>query len=453
MNMRILPAFILSLLSMTAWSQSPEPKIEPGKIMDTVACRKTPKQTYALYLPRDYSGDHPIGVIFFYDPGARGVVPLGRYRELAERYHLILVSSNQSHNGPFTLPIDAEAALLPDVKERFAINSDRMFISGFSGGARASVFLTSRNPVYAGVIACGTPFNPDDRLTPKEPVPIVEIIGNQDMNFAGAFAMKSYREQIRYPQTLILFEGPHQWPPVNVYDHALYLLLCLKGLGAPDQRHNEQIFRSLVKQQLDSTDAYHAYVNMSGSSLQGVRREFLDSLETAVKSNPGFKEQQSSFPGLLREEETIRDEFYLRFALLRGATADSAFREGEWKNFIARQNRRAQAKDRQESLMGQRVLAWMRGNCFEEYSAQFRNKDYFHATLNARLMTLLENSFRNQLALARTYAAREMKREAIQSLKKSVALGLTDRRLLENDRYFQSIKEDKAFQAILLKLK
>ena len=57
-------------------------------------------QSYALYLPSAYSGDRRWPIIYCFDPGARGPVPVRLFRA-AEKYGYILVCSNNSHNGPW----------------------------------------------------------------------------------------------------------------------------------------------------------------------------------------------------------------------------------------------------------------------------------------------------------------------------------------------------------------
>ncbi|MCX6953802.1 MAG: hypothetical protein NTV51_16760, partial [Verrucomicrobia bacterium] len=43
-----------------------------GRILGTVSCARDPAQTYALYVPSNYTPDKKWPVIFCFDPGARG---------------------------------------------------------------------------------------------------------------------------------------------------------------------------------------------------------------------------------------------------------------------------------------------------------------------------------------------------------------------------------------------
>src|SRR5512140_3935066 len=72
-----------------------------GTIVEKVACLKQPAQTYALYLPSTYDPQIPRPILYCFDPGARGRVPVELFKEPAEKLSYIVVGSNNSRNGPW----------------------------------------------------------------------------------------------------------------------------------------------------------------------------------------------------------------------------------------------------------------------------------------------------------------------------------------------------------------
>jgi hypothetical protein len=382
-------------------------------------------------------------------------VPVTAYRSLAEKFECILICSNNSRNGPVRTTVEAEEAVVQDVMERFAVASDQLFISGFSGGARASAHLSQQRRIYAGIIACGAAFVPNDRLTQKDSTPFAEIVGNEDMNFSEALETKQYLETINYPHFLFIFEGVHEWPPAAVYDMAIFWQLAQlhkrTRLGISDAliRDNENKLRSLVRQEIDSGDVYLAYLNLTQAILFSKSSPSLDSLQQQLRSNPLLTAQQNEFYKLLKKEEEARQQCSVQFSLLQGASADSAFKETYWKSLIDRQNKLIKSKSRQEALTGKRMEGWMRMASYEQYRSQFQAADYLHATLTARVYAILVNDYPSYLMLARAYAAREMRKQALKSLKRSVDLGLKQRKAIENDKFFIILRDDKAYQDIL----
>src|SRR6185503_18751108 len=70
-----------------------------GQIIDRVVCAADSSQSYALYVPARYTPSRVWPVIFAFDPGARGRIPVERYQAAAERYGFVVVGSNNSRNG------------------------------------------------------------------------------------------------------------------------------------------------------------------------------------------------------------------------------------------------------------------------------------------------------------------------------------------------------------------
>ena len=89
---------------------------------------------------------------------ARGAVPVARFKDAAEKYGYIVVGSNNSRNGPQPLS-EIVSDLWADTHARFSIDDQRVYLAGFSGGARVAIsvafWLKDR---VAGVIACGGGF-------------------------------------------------------------------------------------------------------------------------------------------------------------------------------------------------------------------------------------------------------------------------------------------------------
>jgi hypothetical protein len=59
---------------------------------------------------------------YAFDPGARGKLPVERFKEAAEKYGWILAGSNNSRNGPLQPSAEAWRALWQDTHDRFAID-------------------------------------------------------------------------------------------------------------------------------------------------------------------------------------------------------------------------------------------------------------------------------------------------------------------------------------------
>jgi poly(3-hydroxybutyrate) depolymerase len=161
----LILGFVLILapsLTFSADAQTgaaPSESLPKGQIIDKVVCTKSPEQSYALYLPSTYDAARKWPILYAFDPGARGKLPVAQFKDAAEKYGWIVVGSNNSRNGSGQSSVDAWNAINNDVAERFSIDERRAYATGFSGGARMALFFAVRcNECLAGVIAGGAGF-------------------------------------------------------------------------------------------------------------------------------------------------------------------------------------------------------------------------------------------------------------------------------------------------------
>ena len=114
----------------------PAARLETGTILPHVPCAAHPEQSYALYLPANYSPDRQWPLVVSSDPAARGNVPLELEKDAAEKFGYVLVASNDSRNGLWKPRFDSTDATLTDVQTRASVDPGRIYFAGFSGGAR-----------------------------------------------------------------------------------------------------------------------------------------------------------------------------------------------------------------------------------------------------------------------------------------------------------------------------
>jgi len=104
--------------------------LEAGKLIERVVTAANPEQSYALYLPSNYSPDRSWPVVFAFDPGAQGKIPVDQMKDAAERYGYIVLGSNNSRNGPWKPESEAADAMLQDAQKRFAVDFEEDLLCG-----------------------------------------------------------------------------------------------------------------------------------------------------------------------------------------------------------------------------------------------------------------------------------------------------------------------------------
>jgi len=193
---------------------------EPGKITERVTTAQEPNQSYAVYLPTEYTSKKRWPVLFVFDPAARGKLGAEVFRAAAEKYGYIVVGSNNSQNGPRRPQIDAFRAMLADVQQRFAVDPRRLYAAGFSGGARlAGLTCFFCEHCIRGVIACGAGLPEGLPAESRNALPpYFFTVGNADFNY---FDVLDAARSLLAPRAVVTFDGSHQWPPPEVAMKAL----------------------------------------------------------------------------------------------------------------------------------------------------------------------------------------------------------------------------------------
>ena len=185
-----------------------------GKVVDPVVSLQDPAQSYALYLPARYATGRRWPVLYGFDPGGRGAIPVALFREAAEKYGWIVVASNNSRNGPWKDIYEAACAVWDDTHARLRIDDSRVYAAGFSGGARvASGLARILNMRPAGVIGCGGGL--PEWLAPEDMtgIPWFGTVGRNDFNFREMKELERDLRRLGSPCFLQVFPGKHVWPP------------------------------------------------------------------------------------------------------------------------------------------------------------------------------------------------------------------------------------------------
>ena len=213
-NLSLVPV-VLALCACASSAAAQD--LQRGTIVDPVQCAGDPAQTYALYLPSTYSPERTWSLLLAFHPAARGRLMAEKYRAAAEQYGYIVAASNNARNGPHAISAAAAQAMGTDVSRRFAIDPQRIYLTGMSGGARVALGMALANPGIAGVVASSAGY-PDSQPRDKVAFAIFGTAGTEDFNH---LEMRLLDRKLTSPHFLAVFEGGHTLPPDDIALDAL----------------------------------------------------------------------------------------------------------------------------------------------------------------------------------------------------------------------------------------
>lgn len=360
--MKISAAFI-ALLSIQIASNAQQ--------LDTTYFIPNESLSFEIYVPNEASLGQ---AIFFYDPNANGKGPVKNYRDLADKYSLSLIASNDSRNGPRSSNIDIMKKVLTYVKEQILANNARLYLSGFSGGARASTFHATERSDIAGVIGCGSGFIPNFDMNAIR-YAYVGMVGNADMNYLEMINNEQLLSEAKVNNTLIEFQAGHQWPPAKHFGVALSWLLTTDRTS----------YKSFYSHFSDSLSANQLMIPLQRVN-QRLESSNIGPYVTVDVNSKAFKKQQRGNERVYESEVTKQKEILNGLSAIRMVHfgGDSTgYKPFEWWTSLNHQLNRSVKKEDVKGLSSRRIQGFLRANTFEKGAFSIQTnvdlaEKYFH---------------------------------------------------------------------------
>lgn len=447
---------LLLVLSSRAWAQ----EFATGKVIEKVTARKDDKQSYALYLPSGYAPAKPFPIIYAFDPGARGLLPVERFKEAAEKYGYIIVGSNNSRNGPGVRLSEILNTLLDDTQSRLAIDGKRVYATGFSGGARVAGSLAlSLKGQMAGVIACGAGFPGEAKPAKDLPFAFYGIAGSEDFNLIEVRQLVRTLDSLGATTHLAVFEGEHSWPPAAFCTEAVEWLE-LQAIKSGRRNRDDKLIAELFAKQVERLRAdesanktFDVFLQAAAlaKDFQGLGNvgEFAakaEQLKSSKEVKDGFKQEKNEEQ---LQQSYLRNLFTLRDRLRTDENPSAV--TVELRTLIANLRKKSESDvPGSERSVARRTLggAWV---SLMEESAQLRySKQYAELAATLALASEIRPSNAQVLYnLARAQALLGKKKEAVESLKKAVEKGFANLEELKTNPDLETIRGEKAYKQLI----
>jgi predicted esterase len=242
-------------------------EIEPlqvpiGEMVEGIACHSDPTQTYTLYIPPTYTSGQRLPLLLVFDPRGRSLLAAELFRDAAETYGWVIVSSdNTRSDGPWEPNLAAVQALWPEIHSRIPADFKRIYATGFSGGVAVATLLARSTGEVAGIIGCGG-LNVGNQVDDSK-LPFFSTAGNTDFNFSEMHRLDEFLAEQGNPHRLVIFDGPHTWMPPAVAQEAIEwmeLMAMRQGTRNRDQELIDKLWSAdLERAQTVSADG-HALV-------------------------------------------------------------------------------------------------------------------------------------------------------------------------------------------------
>jgi pimeloyl-ACP methyl ester carboxylesterase len=469
---RLLPA-ALSIFFLSSFSNAiAADEFVKGAIVESVTCKQDAGQSYALYLPSNYTPEKRWPIVYGFDPGARGRLPVELFQEAAEKYGYILVGSNNSRNGPNTNLNTILQTIWEDTHTRFQIDERRVYAAGMSGGARVALsFAYLSQGQVAGVIACSAGFPTNIAPSASLPFIIYGTAGTDDFNEPELFQLDLTLESLGIAHRIEMFEGGHGWPP-RVYGMRAIEWLEAQAMRGGRRTRDEAFIEEQFKRALtearsseEAKDFYKAYAGYRAlTGFKGLKEtsEFekkIAQMKEAKETKAAFaKERETAFRQQRREVE-IRlyqsdSPVNAPGSRVESEEPDRITAEIHLRSELENLRKEAQGtKDSTERRVARRVLEAFNVQVFQEVATLFQQKNYKAAAVRLEIAARLQpDDAGTRYVLARAYALDGRKKKALDSLREAVERGFNDLANLKQNKAFDELRNEAEYKKLVEEL-
>ena len=465
----LLSIFFIGTVQFASAQDQGGLELKSGTLLDTVKCKSDPSQSYALYLPSTWSPKYEYAILYFFEPVARGKLPVEKYRDLADSHNLILVGSHNSRNGSWELCFEAADAMFEDTWARLKIDSNQVYAAGFSGGARVATAIAMETGKFNGVIGCGAGFPDMPNYQPgaKRSFPFTGIVGRLDMNWMEMHDTRDQLDGLAIPNRLILHAGPHEWPEPEMMAQALDFFYQLywqeqeiwRGEELAGKRQGERIM--FAREQEAKGEYYLAHAMWEnlmadfawlgdrsvgeGLTQDGANPSPMPEIAAYLQEEK-FTEAIAAEAQAMEEEreqqKEIRKHYWFNLDNYRDS-AEFAWWETKGKALTRMRN----SKNKPAAAMAERLTRMVAARALETTVSR---TDYPKTISLYKPWALVEpESIWPHYVLAVAYAGAEEDNLAMASLKKAVKNGLKKKTRLEDPPEFDRLRKKKKFQKLV----
>jgi dienelactone hydrolase len=434
---------------------------EPGRLTENVVTRSDPKQSYTLYLPSTYDGvkRHPALLVF--DPSANGTAAAAIFRDAAEEYGWILLSSNGTVSGSGDDRNEFAVRAMIQELNHYPVMRGRVYATGFSGTAILAWQVGINTGLLHGVIGVG---GRNIRELPPAQFPFAHygFAGDADFNNREMREVDALLEDAGKVHRFDVFPGEHRWiTPELARDAVGWMEL----VAMKDQRRPKD--EALIAKLYARDSAAAAALETAGKKLDAMRRyrAIAATFDSAEARAAAARLEKDPFVIRDRKDEAKWDEFERNFhknVLGNVRALFARFREDDLPQTQVRleqelripELRRRLKRPGREGIVARRLLNVIFGQtAFRLIPELMAQREYTLAALTAGVATEIHperwGAWYNQAAaLARSGDVKA----SLKSLEKAVEVGFKDAQHLAGDEDFAALRGHERFQALLAKL-
>ena len=423
-----------------------------GYLYNSIRCKDDSTINYSVYLPTSYKITVSSPILFFFDSHGSGMLPLKKYKALAEKYGYILVGSNNSKNGNGTdLNMRFATFTIQDALKRFNVNRSRIYTAGFSGGARVASAVAIFNGGINTTICIGAGFPTLEKPIEHE-FNFIGIAGNEDFNFDELAALDLTLNSTQMHHVFYSFKGKHEWCKPDVLEKA-FIWIELNEMKNGVIRRNDTLINRYVYEMNKQIKHCNEVNNLGETYL--LSNEMLKTIKGLIQTDSlegsiyHLEKDATVIKTFKRKSELAALEKSLKESYLNAL----ALKDGNWwkQETIHLQNATKFQED--QLVINKRLLSYLSLACYMNINQLLKGNQLAEALHYIEIYKIIDPANAEGYYLDATILLQQgNKTAAIRQLKEAIQTGFHEIERFDKDFHsLESLPEFKSFRSSIIK--
>ena len=342
--------------------------LRKGAAVDSLPINDSIAESFAMYLPSNYSEDKKWPIVFVFDPKGRGINSARLFSQAAnEQGYLIAASNNIAEKDSLITNLEIASRLLQKVLPSFPIDENRVYTAGLMEGALVASALPAVYPKIKGILVVEDIWMNKEFLTKN----------NNNQTIVGFASYKSaaynnFKESFNifkildYKKFVYNYENEAMWPSAKLISHGLgtfTLQAMLDGSQLKDPEIINNLFESELataeswRRQLKFYNAYELLELMREKYKYFDKKDEIRDLQKEIRREAIYKEQRSQYNSAKIKEQDLRYQY--SYLIEEDLTSKSFENIGWWVQQFKETDSLKNSKIVAEAEMGYRLVDYL----------------------------------------------------------------------------------------------
>lgn len=294
--------------------------LRKGAVVDSLRVNDSIAESFAMYLPRNYTSDRNWPIVFIFDNKGRGVNVARLFSSAAEEQGYLLVASNKILKDDSLINnLKLASRLMENIALNFPIDENRIYTAGIKEGALVASALPVVNSKIKGVLVVEDIWLNEDFIADNNiRRTIVGYAGYKSDSYNNLKESFNLYKILDYDPLIYNFELDHEWPTVNLISHGLgsfTLQAMLDGTQIKDPEMINKLFKSELetaeswRRQLNYYKAFELLDLMRDKYKYFDKKDEIRDLQKEIRRESLYKQQRSQYNSAKITEQNLRYQY------------------------------------------------------------------------------------------------------------------------------------------------